>query len=633
MRRILQKIGMDRKQFTGILVIMALLFAWTYFMKPSEEELKKAKEERELASIDTTKTQQEVVADTLMEAKPISPSGDSTSSTENKVRFGAFGLAAHGTEANPVLENDKVKITFTNKGGRIKEVLLKHEYMTVTDSAHNESKQLIKMLNQPGNRFDYDIPVNDALGKNVNTADIYFQTEQQGNTIIFKALTENGGYFEQKYTLDPTEYVLKYAIQTKNLGKVVSPNAGALRLTWLDHLSKYEKGERFEHNYSTVYFKEKTKKSDYCSCVKDDTEELKEKDIQWMSHTNQFFNTSLMANNDKYFANGVMTTKMTDLKTSPYTKITTSVVDVPVDNWDNGQFDMTMYIGPNVFNKLRAFDVGLENIIPFGSSIFGTINKWIIRPFFDFLSEYISSKGVVIILLIFLIKMALYPLMYKMLHSQAKMGALKPEIEGIKKKYKDDMQAQQMETMKIYREHGVSPFGGCLPMVLQMPIWYALFRFFPASITFRQEPFLWAHDLSTYDVFFYLGFNIPFFGEHVSLFTLLWTVSTIVYTYYNMQNMDMSANPAMKYVQYIMPVMFLGFFNNYASGLTVYMFFSNLINILQTVVTKKYVFDENKIRAELMKEKAKPKKKSSFQERLEEAMKQQQALKDQKNKK
>lgn len=628
-----KRLGMDRKQFTGILVIMMLLFAWTYFMKPSEEEFKKAKEAREITEQDTTRTQQQTNADTLISEIVTTVAGDSTVNTENKIRFGAFSVSAQGTEDFPVLENDNIKITFTNKGGKIKEVLLKKHFMTVTDSSKNDTKELIKMLNQPSNRFDFDIPVNDALGKNINTADIYFQTEKQGNSITFKAQTDNGGYFEQKYTLDPTEYNLNYTIQTKNLGKIVAPNSKALKLTWINHLNKYEKGESFEQNYSTVYYKEKAKKSDYCSCVKDDIEELKEKDIQWMSHSNQFFNTSIIANNDKYFANGIMSTKMTDLETSPYTKITSSIVDVPMDNWDNGQFDMTMYIGPNEFTKLRSFDVELENIIPFGTSIFGTINKWVIRPFFDFLSQYISSKGLVIILLIFLIKMALYPLMYKMLHSQAKMSALKPEIEGIKKKHKDDMQAQQMETMKIYREHGVSPFGGCLPMILQMPIWYALFRFFPASITFRQEPFLWAHDLSSFDVFFYLGFNIPFFGEHVSLFTLLWTASTIIYTYYNLQNMDMSANPAMKYVQYIMPIMFLGFFNNYASGLTCYMFFSNLFNIMQTVVTKKYVFDESKIRAELMREKAKPKKKSTFQERLEEAMKQQQAMKDQKKKK
>jgi YidC/Oxa1 family membrane protein insertase len=292
-----------------------------------------------------------------------------------------------------------------------------------------------------------------------------------------------------------------------------------------------------------------------------------------------------------------------------------------------------MYIGPNEYKRLEGLATDIEEIIPFGSSIFGTINRWAIRPFFDFLSSFIGSKGIVIIALIFLIKMLLYPLMYKTLYSQAKMGALKPEIDQIKAKNKDDNQKQQVETMKLYQEYGVSPLGGCLPMLLQAPIWYALFRFFPASITFRQEPFLWATDLSSYDVLFNLGFEIPFFGSHVSLFTLLWAISTVAYTYYSMQNVDMSANPAMKYVQYFMPIMFLAFFNNYASGLTCYMFFSNMINILQTVVTKKYIFDEDKIRKELLAEKAKPKKKGGFQAKLEEAMKQQQALQEQRKKK
>lgn len=212
------------------------------------------------------------------------------------------------------------------------------------------------------------------------------------------------------------------------------------------------------------------------------------------------------------------------------------------------------------------------------------------------------------------------------------MGALKPEIEEIKKKFSDDPQKQQLETMKMYREYGTSPLGGCMPMLLQMPIWYALFRFFPASIRFRQEPFLWANDLSSYDVLTYLPFEIPAFGSHLSLFTILWALSTIAYTYYNTKHMDMSANPAMKYVQYLMPVMFLVFFNNYASGLTCYMFFSNLINVAQTIVTKRFVFDNDKIRNELMSEKSKPKKaKSGFQQRLEEAMKQQQEVQKKRN--
>ena len=312
-------------------------------------------------------------------------------------------------------------------------------------------------------------------------------------------------------------------------------------------------------------------------------------------------------------------------------RLTTNVA-IPLNRSGNGNFEMEFYVGPNEYDELKAFDNSLEYIIPFGNSIFGSINRWVIRPVFDFMSSYTGSLGIAIIIVIFIIKMLLYPLMYKMLHSQALMGALKPELAHLNEKFKDDPQKKQMETMKIYREYGVSPLGGCLPMLIQMPIWYALFRFFPASISFRQEPFLWAHDLSSYDDFFHLPFHIPFVGDHLSLFTILYSVSMLVYTYYNTRHMDMSANPAMKYMQYLMPVMFFGFFNSYASALTCYMFFSNMINISQTVATKKFVFKDEKLREELKAKKAKPKKKSGFQQRLEEAMRQQQAAQAKKQK-
>lgn len=287
---------------------------------------------------------------------------------------------------------------------------------------------------------------------------------------------------------------------------------------------------------------------------------------------------------------------------------------------------MSIYAGPNDYRRLAKFDNELGQIIPYGRSIFGTINRYVIRPVFEFLSSFIGSKGLVIILLILMIKVLLYPLMYKMLHSQAKMQALKPEIAHLKEKHKDDAQKVQVETMKIYGSYGVSPLGGCLPMIVQMPIWYALFRFFPASITFRQEPFLWATDLSSFDKWIELPFTVPLgFGSHISLFTLLWAVSMLAYTFYNTRHMDLSANPAMKYVQYLMPIMFVGFFNNYASGLTVYMLFSNLINIVQTIGTKAFIFNEEKILAELKeKQKTRKAKGGGFSARLEKIMQEQQ---------
>ncbi len=624
---------MDRNQLIGIVLIMTTIMLWTIYTAPSTEELEAAKRTKDsIALLD-----QEVKDEKAIDLKPVQDTfvpalDDSVMTKQNLLKFGAFASSAEGEETEYILENELVRYTFSSKGGHIKEVLLKQHYKTVLYSDGKEGRELVKILESPDNRFNYILPVPSALNKSVSTADLYYQANNSANALSLKAMAGDNMYFEHRYSLRPDDYTLDYSIHFQGLGQVVANGTKAIKLEWLNNLQKYEKSEQFEQNYSTVYFKPTDKYRDYCRCVSDATEELPDKNIEWVSHANQFFNTSLIAKTTP-FAGGIMTTKMTDYKTSQYVKIVTSDVDVPIQNFDNGSFEMALYSGPNEFKRLRVLGTDLDQIIPFGSSIFGSINRWMIRPFFDWLSQYIGSKGLVIIILIFLIKMALYPLMYKMLYSQAKMGALKPELTQVKEKYKDDMQKQQMETMKMYREYGVSPLGGCLPMVLQMPIWYAMFRFFPASITFRQESFLWATDLSTYDVWFDHGIDIPFMGTHISLFTLLWAVSTIIYTYYNMQNMDLSANPAMKYVQYFMPIMFLGFFNSYAAGLTCYMFFSNLINILQTIVTKKFVFDESKIRAQLLKEKAKPKKKSGFTARLEEAMKQQQAVQEQKKNK
>lgn len=616
---------MERNQILGLILIFATLMVWTFMSKPSSEELEKRQKTRD--SLALAEKMPAKITDTANVIQNTTLPIDTTSITANSSVYGPFTAAASGKEEIVSLENELIKIQFSSKGGHIISAILKKHYKTVMDSNGKESKELVNIMDHPANKFEYYIPLSN--NQTISTANLYFNPSKNGNTLTFRAPAGDNAFLEQSYTLAADDYKLDYAIKTRGLNGILAPSAKSLQLHWENNLNKLEKSQQFEQNYATAYYREVDENTDYCKCVSDDTKELKEKGIEWVSHSNQFFNTSLISKG-KAFGPSTLTTKMTDLKTNDVLKVVTSDITVPMDN---DSHDMTLYIGPNEYKRLVAFDNKLEEIIPFGSSIFGTINRWVIRPFFDFLSQFISSKGIVILLLIFIIKMALYPLMYKMLYSQAKMGALKPELAQLKEKYKDDMQKQQMETMKIYREYGVSPFGGCLPMLLQMPIWYALFRFFPASITFRQEPFLWASDLSTYDVFFDHGVDIPFMGTHISLFTLLWAFSTILYTYYNMQNVDLSANPAMKYVQYIMPVMFLGFFNSYASGLTAYMFFSNLINILQTIVTKKYVFDEEKIRQELLKEKAKPKKKSGFQARLEEAMKQQQAIQEQKKKK
>jgi len=508
-----------------------------------------------------------------------------------------------------VLENDFVKITFSNKGGRIVSAELKQ----YTSSYIKTKGKNIELMANPRSKFEF-VTQQGNLIKSTN--DLYFVPNLSGNTLVYEAELSPGKKISQTYVLDK-DYGLKFGF--KHNETLSTP----WKLQWYDVLPKLEKSDLYEQRYSSIYYKKSDENSaDYCSCTSDDLDEINDVTLDWISHSNQFFNISLIGDNFK-FKNAVLETTMTDIEKTDDLKILNSKLELPQGVSD---YQMSMFVGPNDFDRLSVYNNGLEEIIPFGSSVFVSITRWVVRPAFNYLSTFFSSKGIVIILLIFIIKMLLYPLLYKMLKSQAKMAALKPELDIIKAKNKDDLQKSQMESMKVYQEFGVSPLAGCMPMLLQMPIWIALYRFFPASIAFRQEPFLWAEDLSSYDAFFQLSFEIPFMGSHISLFTVLWAISTLIYTYYSTKNVDMSANPAMKYVQYFMPLMFLGFFNSYASGLTAYMFFSNLINILQIIVTKNFIFDDKKIRAELDVQKLKPKKTGGFQAKLAEAMKKQQEI-------
>ncbi len=616
---------MDKNQTIGIILIFALIMGYTWLNAPTEEQLAQLREERIQDSLEQVRNLEleKAVENKIVESIALP---DSILMAQNQGTYGAFSNASVGSEELVSLENDKIKITFSSKGASIKEAVLKDHYQIISDTSNVETKVNVSLMQDVKNRIGFDLPVTGVAGGIVNSGDLYYKINQQGNSIEFVVQSNQGGRFIQKYTI-AEDYKLEYESKLENLQGVVIPREGVIPFQATHFLEKIEVNDPFEKRYSTVYFKESDESnSDYCSCTSSATEDP-ESSIAWFSHSNQFFNTSWIAK-DRSFKKGIFETDML-LDDSKELKKIVSSVDVPFDNAQASSFVMDMYIGPNEYDDLASYDKGLEQIIPFGTSVFGTINRYVIRPAFNFLTGLISSKGLAIILMIFIIKMLLYPLTYKMLYSQAKMQALKPTLAKLTEKFSDDAQKKQVETMKIYREYGVSPLGGCMPMVIQMPIWYALFRFFPASITFRQESFLWANDLSSYDVIAYLPFEIPMFGAHISLFTILWAVTTVLYTYYNTKHMDMSANPAMKYVQYFMPLMFLFFFNNYASGLTCYMFFSNLFNILQTVLTKRFVFDNDKIAAELEKQKAKPKKKGGFQARLEEAMKQQQQLKQQ----
>ncbi len=604
----------------GFGLILVLLAWWLYMNQPTEaERLEIAKKRDSLARIENQGILPDTQAGTIPVGQDTLSADTSAVSSQLRDKFGVFATAAAGKEEILTLENSLMKIQFSTKGGRVVDVLLKEYYKVTENEEKEEIKIPLHLLEDEKNRFEYILNIDNRA---ISTQDLYFTPTISGSEIRFRAQTGSGGYIEQTYNLTPESYKVEYEVTWENL-----PNANqeTVTLNWLTYLDKIEKNTAFERTYSTIHFKPVGERTSYTSYTRNDDESLN-KQIKWVAHSNQFFNTSLVASQAFHSAQLKVTTldeNNSDLK------ILQSLLQIPNGPGTN-HFALDMYVGPNDYKNLKGMGHELEDIIPFGWSIFGTINRRIIRPLFVFLDNFIGSKGLAILLLTLLVKMALYPITYRMLYSQAKTQALKPRMDRLKEKFKDDSKKIQMETMKLYQEYGVNPVGGCLPMLLQMPIWFALYRFFPASIEFRQAGFWWATDLSSYDAFFNLPFNIPMLGGHISLFTILYTISMIGYTYYNSKIMTQTSAgneemmKMMKIMQYAMPVMFFFFFNNYASGLTAYLFFSNLMTIAQTVITKEFVIDDEKIDQELEAFKKKPKKTSKFRERLNEAIKEQQ---------
>ncbi len=600
-----------------------ILMGYSYFTAPTDAQIAEQKRVRDSISLAEERgAEAPAMADKVMPVEEVLT--DSMRQARAQQKYGSMAAVYQGTESVSTLENEVFKVNFTNKGGRINSVELKHYKKNLEPKTIPHPQVPVVLFEDDKNKFEYIIPAANAPGGVINTGQLYFTPKLNGNTIVFTAAIANGS-IEQIYSIDESTYEIKYDLKLNGMSETIAGNAEAIELEWINYLDKIEINDNFEKNYTSVYFKETDETPSYCSCMRDGEEDV-DGNVKWVSHTNQFFNTSLVA--QSAFSKGEFETKMLDADDEDLKKLSTSL-SLPLTGGANEQYSMRIYSGPNDFETLRAFSPELENIIPYGWSFFGSINRWIIRPAFNFLSGFVGSMGLSILLLTFIIKLLLYPLTYKMLYSQQKMAALKPRLAKLKEKFKDDQQAYSMEQMKLYKEYGASPLGGCMPMVLQMPIWFALFRFFPSALDFRQEGFLWADDLSSFDVAFWLPFELPFgFGEHISLFAILWAVTTVIYTFYNTKHMDMGANPAMKYMQYAMPVMFLVFFNNYASGLTCYMFFSNLFNIAQTLITKNFVINKDKIEEELKAYKKNPKKKKAggFQERLQKALEEQQKL-------
>ncbi|HEU4553150.1 MAG TPA: membrane protein insertase YidC [Chitinophaga sp.] len=603
---------MDRNSVIGFILLGLLLVGYIVFNQKQEvKALREKARQDSIANLNKPKT----LTDTSNLA------GSKPDSAQLAGEYGAFATAATGTEQHTVLENKVVKITFTNKGGQPESVQLKD-----FKSAAGEPLMLVE---GSFNRLSLQLPVNNNHA--LNTADLYFtggqiQREADGTQTMRYRLEVGGpsAYLEYIYSLKPNGYLVNYTIHAVGMENALPAKQQVLQLQWNDESHIQEHDMQNERLNNQVHYRTTEHKHDYFTLQRTSHEKVNSK-LQWVSVKQQFFNTTFITTSTP-FSSADINSKVPESGNIVGQTFTT--LEIPYNRAHDFSFPMQIYYGPNHYKTLKSFDIGLENIIPLGSGIFAFVkyvNKWIIIPTFNFLSGFIGNYGVIIILLTIFIRLLIAPFTYQSYVSQAKMKVLKPELDELRAKYKDDQQTFGMEQMKLYKSAGVNPLGGCLPALLQLPILVAMYSFFPSSIELRQESFLWAKDLSTYDSIFNLPFNIPFYGNHVSLFTLLMTGTSLVLAFYNRGMADQS-NPAMKYMPYIFPVMLLGVFNRLAAGLTFYYFLSNLISILLQWVLQTFVINHDKIHARIQENKKKPVSKSKWQERLEEMQKRQQSV-------
>ena len=638
---------MDKNTIIGFILIAAIVFGFAALNKPSEAEIAKRKKYND--SIALVQQQQAVIQQQADATKLNSANPDSTALNDSAAvalksdAFGAFKTAAFGEEKFFTVENELIRLKFSNKGGRIYSAELKN-YRT------HDSLPLIL--------FDKD---ESALGftltttnnRVVNTADLYFEPvgevtkDAKGNqTFVFRLKTDQpGSYLDFIYTIPANDYMVKYDIKATNMNAIIPPSMNLLEMNWSAKIRQQEKGRQFEERYSALHFKYLTDDVNKLSESKNDQEDPANK-VKWIAFKDQFFSTILIA--DESFVSTSLTSEMMPEK-SGYLKSFSSKMAVGFDPAGNQPTGFRFFFGPNRYKILSGYDKGvpgdeklyLRDLIPLGWTIFGWVNRFMIIPMFNLFSTFIGSFGLIILLMTVVIKIVLFPMTYKSYVSSAKMRVLKPEIDEINARIPaDKAMERQKATMELYNKVGVSPMSGCLPMLLQMPILFAMFSFFPSAIELRQQSFLWAQDLSAYDSILswnaYIPLVTPYFGNHISLFCLLMTISSIISTKLTMsQTPTASDQPGagmMKWMMYLMPVMFMFMFNNYASGLSYYYFLSTLITIGQTYIIRATV-DDKKLLAQLHAKgsKAKPKNKSGFMERLEKMQREQQkALKNRK---
>ena len=614
---------LDVNSLIGFGLIFVILIYMFYINQPTPEELAaKQQAEREAAAIQkSSSTSPEAdytqAAQTIQDINPT----DSTAVAAYKSSMGAFSFTPI-VPGNTLLENDALRVEVSHKGGQL--VLAQNKKYNTYDSVP------VYLIKDGNATFNISFTTQD--NRIIQTKDLYFEpftsSSDQGSVLSMKAKISDTEYLLFEYSLPKDGYMLDFKIKSVGLSGFFNPTQDP-QLQWDLKTIRHSKSVQYENRYTRLNYKFEEDKLDKLSDSSDD--DATEQAVEWVSYRQHFFST-IMAFSPALETASFNSTNLIkeESKTIGYTKIyeTKAPLQLVGGVLD---YDMNVYLGPTDVKELAKFPtLGLEDSIPFGWGIFGWINRYVFTPTYTFLSGYLPY-GIAIIVMTILVRLLMSPVTYKSYLSQAKMKVLKPEITEINDKFKDNAMKKQQETMKLYNKAGVNPMSGCIPALIQMPIFYALFMFFPTSFALRQKSFLWADDLSSYDTILELPFSIPFYGDHVSLFPILASVAIFFYMMMTTgQNMPTQPGmPNMKFILYLSPVMMLIFFNSYASGLSLYYFVSNLITIFIMLAIKNFILDDDKIHARIQANKEKPKKEGKFQSKMREIMEQAEAQKKQ----
>jgi len=614
---------LDVNSLIGFGLIFVILIYMFYINQPTPEELAaKQQAEREAAAIQGNSASTEAVdyTQSAQAIQDINPT-DSSAVAAYKSSMGAFSFTPI-VPGNTLLENDVLRVEVSHKGGQL--VLAQNKKYNTYDSVP------VYLIKDGNATFNISFTTQD--NRIIQTKDLYFEpltaNNDQVEVLSMKAKISDSEYLLFEYSLPEDSYMLDFKIKSVGLSGFFNPTQDP-QLQWDLKTIRHSKSVQYENRYTRLNYKFEEDKLDKLSDSSDD--DATEQAVEWVSYRQHFFSTIIAFSPALETASFNSTNLIKEeSKTIGYTKIyeTKAPLQLVGGVLD---YDMNVYLGPTDVKELAKFPtLGLEDSIPFGWGIFGWINRYVFTPTYTFLIGYLPY-GIAIIVMTILVRLLMSPVTYKSYLSQAKMKVLKPEITEINDKFKDNAMKKQQETMKIYNKAGVNPMSGCVPALVQMPIFYALFMFFPTSFALRQKSFLWADDLSSYDTILELPFYIPFYGDHVSLFPILASVAIFFYMMMTTgQNMPTQPGmPNMKFIIYLSPVMMLIFFNSYASGLSLYYFVSNLITIFIMLAIKNFILDDDKIHARIQANKEKPKKEGKFQAKMREIMEQAEAKKNQ----